>query len=247
MDKHSVAAPRRIIVAIDGHSSCGKSTMAKALARTVGYTYVDTGAMYRAVALFALRRGLIRNGQVDEAGLRAALPEAQISFRRTSADSLPQVCLGDEVVEGEIRGMAVSAQVSRVAALPFVREAMVEQQRALGRQKGIVMDGRDIGTHVFPQAELKVFVTASAAVRARRRYEELTAKGQDVSYDEILRNVEERDYLDTHRAANPLRRAPDALLLDNSEMDIAEENAWLLAAFKRAAGAQTAEPGDAAQ
>lgn len=225
---------RRIIVAIDGHSSCGKSTMAKALARKVGYIYVDTGAMYRTVTLFALRRGLITEGRVDETALEAALPELTVSFCLDETTGLPLACLNGEVVESEIRGMTVSGNVSPVAALPFVRQAMVEQQRLMGREKGIVMDGRDIGTNVFPGAELKIFVTATAAVRAQRRYDELTAKGQQVCYDDILKNVEERDYIDSHRAVNPLRQADDALLLDNSTMTIDEENEWLMQAFDRA-------------
>lgn len=234
MNTTDSSSRRRIIVAIDGHSSCGKSTMAKALARKVGYIYVDTGAMYRTVTLFALRRGLITDGRVDEAALEAALPQLTVSFRLDEATGLPLACLNGEVVESEIRGMEVSGNVSPVAALPFVRQAMVEQQRLMGKEKGIVMDGRDIGTNVFPGAELKIFVTATAAVRAQRRYDELTAKGQSVCYDDILKNVEERDYIDSHRAVNPLRQADDALLLDNSTMTIEEENEWLMRAFDRA-------------
>lgn len=224
---------KKIIVAIDGHSSCGKSTMAKDLAREVGYIYVDTGAMYRAVTLFALRQGLFRpDGSVLADRLEALMPQVSVGFTLDPATRLPLVQLCGETVESEIRGLEVSSRVSPIAALPFVRRAMTEQQQLMGRQKGIVMDGRDIGTVVFPEAELKVFVTASAEVRARRRFDELTAKGQQVDFDEILRNVQERDYIDSHRAVAPLRQAPDALLLDNSSLTIAEQKAWLLARFE---------------
>lgn len=228
---------KKIIVAIDGHSSCGKSTMAKDLARAVGYIYVDTGAMYRAVTLFALRRRLFRaDGSVDADGLERLMPEVAVSFRLDAATGLPQTCLQGEAVEREIRGLEVSSHVSPVAALPFVRTAMTRQQQLMGREKGIVMDGRDIGTVVFPQAELKIFVTASPEVRARRRYDELTAKGQAVDYEEILKNVQERDYIDSHRAVAPLRQAPDALLLDNSRLTIAQQRQWLLDRFAERVG-----------
>ena len=224
---------KKIIVAIDGPSSCGKSTMAKDLAREVGYIYVDTGAMYRAVTLFALRQGLFApDGSVLADRLEELMPQVSVGFTLDPATRLPLVQLCGETVESEIRGLEVSSRVSPIAALPFVRRAMTEQQQLMGRQKGIVMDGRDIGTVVFPEAELKVFVTASAEVRARRRFDELTAKGQQVDFDEILRNVQERDYIDSHRAVAPLRQAPDALLLDNSSLTIAEQKAWLLARFE---------------
>ena len=224
---------KKIIVAIDGHSSCGKSTMAKDLAREVGYIYVDTGAMYRAVTLFALRQGLFRpDGSVLADRLEALMPQVSVGFTLDPTTRLPLVQLCGETVENEIRGLEVSSRVSPIAALPFVRRAMTEQQQLMGRQKGIVMDGRDIGTVVFPEAELKIFVTASAEVRARRRFDELTAKGQQVDFEEILRNVQERDYIDSHRAVAPLRQAPDALLLDNSSLTIAEQKAWLLARFE---------------
>lgn len=223
---------KKIVVAIDGHSSCGKSTMAKDLAREVGYIYIDTGAMYRTVALFALRNNLFRpDGTVLADELEARMPEVQVSFSLHEQTGMPQAMLCGECVEREIRGLEVSAHVSAVAALPFVRTAMTRQQQLMGRDKGIVMDGRDIGTVVFPQAELKVFVTASAEVRARRRYDELTAKGEHVSYDDILQNVQERDYADSHRAVAPLRQAPDALLLDNSSMTIAQQKQWLRERF----------------
>lgn len=226
---------KKIIVAIDGHSSCGKSTMAKALAREVGYVYVDTGAMYRAVTLLALRQGLFgSDGALQADRLEALLPGVSISFRLDEATRQPLVCLDGEVVERDIRGLEVSSHVSPVAALPFVREALTRQQQVMGQERGIVMDGRDIGTVVFPDAELKVFVTASAEVRARRRFDELEAKGMPADYAEILRNVEERDYIDSHRAVAPLRQAPDALLLDNSHLTIQQQHAWLLERFAAA-------------
>ena len=230
---------KKIIVAIDGHSSCGKSTMAKDLAREVGYIYVDTGAMYRTVTLYALRHGMFQSdGTVNEEALREAMPTVQVSFVLDPATQLPHACLNGEDVENDIRGMEVSSHVSPIAALPFVREAMTRQQQLMGQAKGIVMDGRDIGTVVFPQAELKVFVTASAEVRAQRRYDELAAKGKTVNYEEILQNVTERDYIDSHRSVAPLRQAPDALLLDNSHLTIAEQKAWLRQRFDEAVARQ---------
>ena len=230
---------KKIIVAIDGHSSCGKSTMAKDLAREVGYIYVDTGAMYRTVTLYALRHGMFQSdGTVNEEALREAMPTVQVSFVLDPATQLPHACLNGEDVENDIRGMEVSSHVSPIAALPFVRAAMTRQQQLMGQAKGIVMDGRDIGTVVFPQAELKVFVTASAEVRAQRRYDELTAKGKTVNYEEILQNVTERDYIDSHRSVAPLRQAPDALLLDNSHLTIAEQKAWLRQRFDEAVARQ---------
>ena len=229
---------KKIIVAIDGHSSCGKSTMAKSLAAQVGYIYVDTGAMYRAVTLFAMRQGLFdAQGQPDAARLEALVPQIKVSFRLDPTTNLPLVCLNDEVVEEEVRTLEVSSHVSAIAALPFVREALTRQQQRMGEEKGIVMDGRDIGTVVFPQAELKVFVTASAEVRAQRRYLELTAKGQTVAFEDILRNVQERDYIDSHREVAPLRQADDALVLDNSELTREEQMQWLLNRFEERTGA----------
>lgn len=225
---------KKIIVAIDGHSSCGKSTMAKALAKQVGYIYVDTGAMYRAVTLFAIQHGYFHGSEIDAPALETAMKDIRVSFQLDAATGLPLVCLNGTVVENEIRGMEVSSHVSPIAALPFVRIAMTRQQQEMGREKGIVMDGRDIGTAVFPHAELKIFVTASAEVRAQRRYDELTAKGQHVDFAEILKNVQERDYIDSHRTLNPLRQADDALVLDNSHMTREEQNQWLLNAFRRA-------------
>lgn len=228
---------KKIIVAIDGHSSCGKSTMAKWLARQVGYIYVDTGAMYRTVTLFAIRNGFItKDAEIDEDGLRTALTDAKISFTLDPETNLPLACLNGEVVEKEIRGMEVSSLVSPIAALPFVREKLTAQQKVMGEEKGIVMDGRDIGTAVFPQAELKVFVTASAEVRAQRRFLELQEKGeQGINYDEILKNVQERDYIDSHREMNPLRQADDARVLDNSNLTFDEQNAMLLGMFNEVA------------
>ena len=223
---------KKIIVAIDGHSSCGKSTMAKDLAREVGYIYVDTGAMYRAVTLFAMRNNLFdAEGNINTERLEQLLPEVKISFKLDPETSRPMTCLNGEVVEQEIRSLEVSQHVSPIAALPFVRAKLVEQQQAMGKEKGIVMDGRDIGTVVFPEAELKIFVTASADIRAQRRYKELQAKGMPADFDDILKNVEERDYIDSHRATSPLRQADDALVLDNSHLTIEEQKKWLMEKF----------------
>ena len=219
---------KKITIAIDGHSSCGKSTMAKQLARELGYVYVDTGAMYRTVTLFALRNGLFReDGSVKTDELEARMLEIEVSFRFNEASGKADAYLNGEDVEQEIRLMEVSSHVSPIAAIPFVRKAMVMQQRRMGEGKGIVMDGRDIGTTVFPDAELKIFVTASAEVRAQRRYDELRSKGEEADFADILKNVQERDYIDSHRATSPLRKADDALLLDNSHMTIDEQNRWL--------------------
>ena len=212
--------------------------MAKALARRIGYVYVDTGAMYRAVTLYAMRAGIIdADGNIDTERLTAAMPDIRITFRFNPDTQRPDTYLNGELVEQEIRTIAVSSHVSPIAALPFVREALVEQQQQMGRQGGIVMDGRDIGTVVLPDAELKIFVTASAQVRAERRYKELQEKGMPADFDEILRNVEERDYIDSHREVGPLRQADDALLLDNSHMTIAEQDEWLYRQYQRAAEA----------
>ena len=226
---------KKITIAIDGFSSCGKSTMAKDLASKIGYVYVDTGAMYRAVTLFALRHGLFNaDDSVDTAKLEALMPEIQISFKFNPTTGRPDTYLNGECIENEIRGMEVSSRVSPIAAIPFVRTAMVAQQQAMGKEKGIVMDGRDVGTTVFPDAELKIFVTASAEVRAQRRFDELKAKGQEADYAAILKNVQDRDYIDTHREVSPLRKATDALELDNSTMTIAEQNNWLMEKYYNA-------------
>jgi cytidylate kinase len=202
--------------------------MAKDLARKIGYVYVDTGAMYRSVTLYALEHGAYEaNGELDAAKLQQMMPEIMISFRVNEETGRPDTYLNDVCVEKEIRGMEVSDRVSEVAALPFVREALVSQQQRMGVEKGVVMDGRDIGTVVFPDAELKVFVTASAEVRAQRRYDELLSKGTPADYEDILRNVLDRDYQDSHREVGPLRQAEDAILLDNSNMTIPEQNEWL--------------------
>lgn len=223
---------KKIVIAIDGFSSCGKSTMAKDLAREVGYIYVDTGAMYRAVTLFAMRNDVFdAEGNIDETRLKALLPDVKLTFQLNNETKLPEVCLNGENVERYIRTLEVSQHVSPIAALPFVREKLVEQQQAMGNEKGIVMDGRDIGTVVFPNAELKIFVTASAEIRAQRRFKELEAKGMSADFDEILQNVEQRDYIDTHRETSPLRQADDALVLDNSHLTIAEQKVWLMEKF----------------
>lgn len=222
---------KKITIAIDGHSSCGKSTMAKDLARRIGYIYVDTGAMYRAVTLFAMREGLLN----DDEALKKRMGDINISFKFNKEAGRPDTYLNGELVEKEIRSMEVSSHVSPIATLAFVRTEMVRQQQQMGKDGGVVMDGRDIGTVVFPNAELKIFVTASAEVRAQRRYDELKAKGMEADYDDILKNVQERDYIDSHREVAPLKPADDALMLDNSNMTIAEQNEWLMARFKEAA------------
>ena len=234
---------KKITIAIDGHSSCGKSTMAKDLAREVGYVYVDTGAMYRSVTLYALRHGIFNEvrgeGQevkdvIDEEALRQQMPNIQISFKFNAETGRPDTYLNGELVEDKIRTMEVSSHVSPIATLGFVREAMVAQQQQMGKDKGVVMDGRDIGTVVFPDAELKIFVTASAEVRAQRRYDELKGKGMEANFDEILKNVQERDYIDSHREVSPLKKADDAIELDNSHMTIPEQKEWLMQRFQEA-------------
>lgn len=228
---------KKITIAIDGHSSCGKSTMAKDLAHEVGYIYVDTGAMYRSVTLYALRHDLFNaDGTIKESELQAAMPDIHISFELNEKTGRPDTYLNNERVEDTIRTLEVSNHVSPIAALPFVRKALVAQQQQMGRDGGVVMDGRDIGTVVFPHAELKIFVTASAQVRAQRRYDELKAKGMTADFNDILKNVEERDYIDSHRETSPLRQADDALLLDNSDMTIAEQKQWLMDRFTEVTG-----------
>lgn len=212
---------KKIVVAIDGFSSCGKSTMAKALAKYAGYAYIDTGAMYRAVALYAIDNNLIDAENIDEIGLNKALNNIKISFQ--TIDGVQHTILNDVDVESRIRTLEVANGASRVSAIGFVRRALVKAQQEMGNEGGVVMDGRDIGTVVFPNAELKVFVTASAEVRAQRRYDELKAKGEEQPYADVLANVEERDYRDTHRAESPLRQADDARLLDNSNLNREEQ------------------------
>ena len=227
---------KKITIAIDGHSSCGKSTMAKDLAREVGYIYVDTGAMYRCVTLYALRHGLFaEDGAIKVAELEAQMPQISISFELNAETGRPDAYLNGECVEREIRSLEVSNHVSPVAALPFVRTAMVAQQQQMGEGGGVVMDGRDIGTVVFPDAELKVFITASAEVRAERRYKELQSNGDTTTtFEEVLANVVERDRIDSTRKESPLRQADDALLLDNSNLTLEEQDEWLYEQFKRA-------------
>ena len=224
---------KKIIIAIDGVSSTGKSTMAKDLAKELGYTYIDTGAMYRAVTLYSLQHGFFADNQIDEEKLQAAMDDIEISFVFNPETGRPDTYLNGIKVEKEIRGMEVANWVSPIAALGFVRRAMVTKQQEMGKAKGIVMDGRDIGTVVFPEAELKIYVTASAEVRAQRRLDELNAKGEPTSFEEVLENVKKRDYIDMNRAESPLRKAEDALELDNSYMTIPEQKAWLLEQYHR--------------
>lgn len=226
---------KKIIVAIDGYSSCGKSSMARTLACAIDYIYVDTGAMYRGVTLLAMQRGFITASGIDEARLREVLPQVQLTFVKQEGQEQAELYLDGVSVEREIRTMEVAAQVSSIASLAFVREFLTDQQRAMGLQKGIVMDGRDIGTAVFPEAELKVFVTADPVIRAERRLAELRSKGDSTTtLEEVLTNLQQRDYLDTHREVAPLRQATDARVLDNSHLTIAEQDALLLDLFEQA-------------
>ncbi|MDE6026478.1 MAG: (d)CMP kinase [Muribaculaceae bacterium] len=227
---------KKIIIAIDGYSSSGKSTMARDLARRIGYVYVDSGAMYRAVTLYALRNGMAADGKVDAAKLIEALPEINISFLPVGEDGIQHTLLNGEDVEKEIRTMEVSGMVSPVAVIPEVRHRLVSLQRQFGEERGIVMDGRDIGTTVFPDAEMKVFVDASPEVRAERRVKELREKGEDVDYASVLANIKERDYIDTHREESPLTKAEDAYVLDNDRMTIPEQMEWLLNLYGKITG-----------
>ena len=222
---------KKITIAIDGFSSCGKSTMAKDLAREVGYIYIDSGAMYRAVTLYSIENVIFDGDVIDTEKLKKAIKDIQISFRPNPETGRPDTYLNGVNVENKIRTMGVSSKVSPISALDFVREAMVAQQQAMGKEKGIVMDGRDIGTTVFPDAELKIFVTATPEIRAQRRFDELKAKGQEGSFEEILENVKQRDYIDQHREVSPLRKADDALLLDNSNLSIEQQKEWLSEQF----------------
>ncbi len=223
----------KIVIAIDGLSSCGKSTMAKSLARNIGYLYFDSGAMYRAVALFCIEEGLVNGQSIDTEKLRNRMSDINITFEADPVTKVSVTLLNGRNVEKEIRSLQVSRIVSLVAALDFVRTGLIDRQREMGKAKGIVMDGRDIGTTVFPDAEMKVFVTASAEVRAQRRYDEMTAHGENADYNEILHNVQERDHIDQTREVSPLRKADDALLLDNSNMTREEQKAWLMEQFNR--------------
>lgn len=208
---------KKIIVAIDGYSSCGKSTMAKTLARETGYIYVDTGAMYRAVSLYAIRKGWLTDTQIDAAQLQNHIAEIKLSFK-TNTEGKTEIYLNDENVESEIRTLEVANGASRVSTLGFVRKELVRQQQLMGTNKGIVMDGRDIGTVVFPDADLKIFLTAKPEIRARRRMDEMIAKGETVNFEEVMKNIAERDFRDENRAESPLRKALDAIVIDNSDL-----------------------------
>ncbi len=232
-DKSDELNMKKITIAIDGFSSCGKSTMAKDLAREVGYIYIDSGAMYRAVTLYSIENGIFDGDVIDTERLKKEIKDIHISFRLNEETGRPDTYLNGVNVENKIRSMEVSSKVSPISTLDFVREAMVAQQQAMGNEKGIVMDGRDIGTTVFPDAELKIFVTATPEIRAQRRYDELKAKGQEASFDEILENVKQRDYIDQNREVSPLRKAEDALLLDNTDLSIEEQKKWLFEQFNK--------------
>lgn len=215
----------KINIALDGYSSCGKSTIAKRLARSLGYTYVDTGAMYRGVTLYALREGLFSGEEPMVEEIIRRLPRIEMRFAIYPDGQ--HLLLNGEDVEREIRGMEVSKHVSPIATIPEVRAALTRQQQDMAKEKGVVMDGRDVGTTILPDAELKIFVTARPEVRARRRFDELTAKGESVTYDSVLANVRERDRIDSGRAVSPLRQAEDALVLDNSDMSLDQQQAWV--------------------
>ena len=219
----------KIIIAVDGFSSCGKSTFAKAIAARLGYIFIDTGAMYRAVTLFALEQGAIRSGIVHEDEVAALLDRIAITFRFNPERGASDIYVNGDLAEGKIRTIEVSNCVSRVSAIPEVRAKLVAMQQEMGRRKGEVMDGRDIGTVVFPDAEMKLFMTADPKVRARRRYDELRAKGDEVTLEEIERNVVERDKADMSRRVSPLRQAEDAIVLDNSRMTVDEQMEWFMA------------------
>ncbi len=224
---------KKIIIAVDGFSSCGKSTFAKAIAARLGYIFIDTGAMYRAVTLYALEHGAIRSGMIDEEAVVALLPEISVAFRFNPERGASDIYINGDRVEGKIRTIEVSNCVSGVSAIPIVREKLVALQQEMGRRKGVVMDGRDIGTTVFPEAEIKLFMTADPKVRAQRRYDELTAKGDEVSFDEVLQNVISRDEADMNRKVSPLRKADDAIVLDNSHMRVEEQMEWFMELYNR--------------
>ncbi len=224
---------KKIIIAIDGFSSCGKSTFAKSIAARLGYIFIDTGAMYRAVTLYAQEHGAIRSGIADEERIVALLPEIAITFRFNPQRGASDIYVNGDLVEGKIRTIEVSNCVSAVSSIREVREKLVAMQQQMGERRGVVMDGRDIGTVVFPDAELKIYMTADPRVRAERRYEELRAKGDEVSFDEVLDNVISRDKADMSRAISPLRKADDAVVLDNSRMTVAEQMEWFAREFAR--------------
>ena len=227
---------KKIIVAVDGYSSCGKSTFAKAIAARLGYIFIDTGAMYRAVTLYALEQGAISGGEVNEAAVVELLPNIEISFKFNPERGASDVYVNGVCVESRIRSIEVSNSVSKISSIAQVRSMLVAMQQAMGRQRGVVMDGRDIGTVVFPDAEMKIFMTADPKVRAQRRYAELTAKGDKVTMEEILENVVSRDRADENRAISPLRRADDAELLDNSYMSVEEQMAWFMERYEAIVG-----------
>ncbi len=225
---------RKIVIAIDGFSSNGKSTMAKSLAKEIGYIYIDSGAMYRAVTLYCIQHNLFKGNELDESALHNEIQNIKIEFYLNKTTGMPETYLNGENVESAIRTMEVSSKVSQVSAIAFVRHAMVALQQKMGKAKGLVMDGRDIGTVVFPDAEMKVFVTADAEIRAKRRFDELRSKGDTrTTFEEVLENLKSRDYMDQTRVESPLVKADDAILLDNSYMTIDEQMQWLLNKFKQ--------------
>ncbi len=226
-------AHEKLIITVDGYSSCGKSTFARAIAAELGYLYIDSGAMYRAVTLFALRHNLVRGGVADEEGITIVLPDICIAFRHDEESGLPVTYLNDEDIEREIRDREVSDNVSAVSTIAAVRSRMVELQRAMGDGGGVVMDGRDIGTVVFPDAPLKIFMTARPEVRAQRRYLELVSKGMPADFETVLANLNERDRIDSSREVSPLRQADDAVVLDNSEMTPADQMVWFRELYKK--------------
>ena len=226
---------KKIVIAVDGFSSCGKSTFAKAIAARLGYIFIDTGAMYRAVTLYALDHGAIRSGMVDEEAVAALLKDIEITFRFNPERGASDIYVNGDLAEGRIRTIEVSNCVSRVSSIREVREKLAAMQQRMGRDRGVVMDGRDIGTVVFPDAEMKIFMTADPKVRAERRYAELRAKGDEVSMEEVLENVVSRDRADMNRAISPLRQAPDAVVLDNSRMSVDEQMAWFMERYEKMA------------
>ncbi len=230
-------AKKRIIIAVDGFSSCGKSTFAKAIAARLGYIFIDTGAMYRAVTLYALEHGAIRSGMVDEDKVVGLLGQIDIDFRFNPERGASDIYVNGDLVEGKIRSIEVSNCVSPVSSIRQVREKLVAMQQQMGRKRGVVMDGRDIGTVVFPDAEMKIFMTADPKVRAQRRYDELRAKGDNVSLEEIEANVVARDHADMTRAISPLRKADDAIVLDNSHMTVEEQMEWFMEHYRAVTGA----------
>ncbi|MFL1895393.1 (d)CMP kinase [Aquimarina sp. 2-A2] len=226
---------KKIIIAIDGHSSTGKSTVAKQLAKALGYIYVDTGAMYRAVTLYAMRKCFIKDSHFNQEAIERYLPFINIKFKLNKKTGIAEVLLNNENVENEIRKLSVSNNVSQIAAISLVRQKLVQQQKLMGAERGIVMDGRDIGTVVFPDAELKIFMTATAKDRAERRYKEITERGEQVSYEDVLKNVVNRDHIDSTRKDSPLRKAEDAITIDNSNMTLDEQFQKILELAKQAA------------